>query len=250
MPEPPVIRVLGDPALPGPTNMARDESLLGRVGCGQSPPTLRLYGWDPPTVSLGYFQRYADFEALSAPAGTLAVVRRLTGGGAILHDRELTYSLTLPADHRMLSGGPNRLYELAHAAIIDALASMGVSTGLAGVSDGSGAARGPFFCFARRHRYDVLAGGDKLAGSAQRRRRDAVLQHGSMILGNRYPQQPTASVEGIDSAPWAKVRSCFVNQLAKVSGEQFEPGCWSEEELADADALTAKYAGDDWVRRC
>lgn len=250
MPEPSIIRVINDPALPGPTNMARDECLLDRVGCGQSPPTLRLYGWDPPTISLGYFQHYTDFESLPAPAGELTVVRRLTGGGAILHDRELTYSLALPVDHRLLSGGPNKLYELAHAAVIASLNSMGVSTGLAGVSDDSGAARGPFFCFARRHRYDVLADGDKLAGSAQRRRRDAVLQHGSMILGNRYPQQPTAIVDGIENAQWAELRKCFVDQFANLSGEQLEPGCWTEPELDDAEALIEKYTGDEWVQRC
>ncbi len=85
-----LIRVIQDGTLDGPTNMARDEALMTRVGRSESPPTLRLYQWDPPTISLGYFQSYADYESLPAPAGTLSVVRRLTGGGAILHDLELT----------------------------------------------------------------------------------------------------------------------------------------------------------------
>src|SRR5580765_2945407 len=87
-------RLFIDDPLDAVTNMARDESLLESVGRGESPPTLRLYQWSPAAISLGYFQDYAEFEALPAPAGTLAVVRRQTGGGAILHDLELTYSLT------------------------------------------------------------------------------------------------------------------------------------------------------------
>src|SRR3990172_9526549 len=108
----PRLRVLHDPPLDGPTNMARDEALLTLVGTSQSPPTVRLYQWNPPTISLGYFQHYGDYVSLPPPAGTLPVVRRLTGGGAILHDLELTYSLTLPTGHQLLAHGPGRLYEL------------------------------------------------------------------------------------------------------------------------------------------
>ena len=86
--------------------MARDEALLTLVGTSQSPPTVRLYQWNPPTISLGYFQHYGDYVSLPPPAGTLPVVRRLTGGGAILHDLELTYSLTLPTGHQLLAHGP------------------------------------------------------------------------------------------------------------------------------------------------
>ena len=75
MTDSPAIRVLNDPPLDGPANMARDEALLVRVGERRSPPTLRLYQWDPPTVSLGYFQPYADYEALPPPVGQLAVAQ-------------------------------------------------------------------------------------------------------------------------------------------------------------------------------
>ncbi len=126
MPSTDTIRVINDPALAGPVNMARDEALLAQVGDGISPPTLRLYQWDPPTISLGYFQRYADYESLPSPAGELAVVRRQTGGGAILHDLELTYSLALPLAHPLLAKGPSKLYEVAHDAIIACLAELGI----------------------------------------------------------------------------------------------------------------------------
>ena len=251
--------------------MARDEALMTLVGTRQSPPTLRLYQWDPPTISLGYFQRYAEYESLPRPAGGLAVVRRLTGGGAILHDLELTYSIALPIDHPWLSKGPNRLYEMAHDVVIAALANMGVSGSRCGASDGSGAARGPFFCFERRHGFDVLVNADKIAGSAQRRTRTAVLQHGSIILGNRFPQQPTATVlppnpnlngkrgaRALDPPPTLRarfvesvdrVRRLIVEEWAKMTGVTFEVGTWSDAEFDAASILRVKYAGQEWTRR-
>ena len=243
------LRLLSDPPLDGATNMARDEALMTLVGSAQSPPTLRLYQWDPPTISLGYFQHYADYESLSPPAGRLPVVRRLTGGGAILHDLELTYSLSLPVGHSLLADGPSRLYELAHDAVIEFLASLGLQTQRCGTSDDSGAARGPFFCFERRHRHDVLVGADKIAGSAQRRTRTAVLQHGSIVLANRYAQQPSAIVdrpfdESIRSARWA-----MVDTFARISGVDCGPGGWSGEEFTAAAALCDKYAGMPWTQR-
>ncbi len=249
MNDPRKLRVLNDPPLGGPTNMARDEALMTLVGTSQSPPTLRLYQWASPTISLGYFQHYADYESLPSPAGGLPVVRRLTGGGAILHDLELTYSLSLPVGHLLLADGPSRLYELAHDAVIESLTSLGLRTTRCGTSDDSGAARGPFFCFQRRHCYDVLLGGDKIAGSAQRRTRTAVLQHGSIVLANRFTQQPTAVIESPFEESIRDVRSAMVEAFASISGVSCMPGGWSDEELTSAAALRDKYAGDPWTQR-
>lgn len=229
--------------------MARDEALMTRVGTALSPPTLRLYQWDSPTISLGYFQHYADYETLPAPAGGFPVVRRLTGGGAILHDQELTYSLSLPVGHPLLADGPSRLYELAHDAVIESLTSLGLRTTRCGMSDDSGAARGPFFCFQRRHCYDILLGADKIAGSAQRRTRNAILQHGSIVLANRFAQQPTAVVERPFDESIRGVRSAMVETFARIPGVSCMPGGWSGEELAAAEALHEKYASEAWTRR-
>lgn len=230
------------------------------VGRSKSPPTLRLYQWDPPTISLGYFQHYADYESLPAPAGTLAVVRRLTGGGAILHDLELTYSLALPSNHELIAKGANRLYELAHEAVVACLGSLGLTAAVGPtlqpderearepVAD-SGPTHGPFFCFERRHRYDVLIGDNKIAGSAQRRTHEATLQHGSIILGNRYAQQATAVTPLPFDDAVQHLRSGFVEQFAKITSAQCRPGDWSAEELAAAQELVAKYTGDAWTKR-
>ncbi len=244
----PVLRFLDDEALAGPVNMARDEALLEAVGACRSKPTIRFYEWSEPTVSLGYFQHYQDFASMDEPIRSLSVVRRLTGGGAILHDRELTYSLAIPLDHALLRGGPNRLYEVLHDAVIGALASLGATAHRGGEDDGSGAAKGPFFCFARRHRYDVLIGSDKVAGSAQRRTRAAVLQHGSIILERRFVEQPAAdlSTHGVQSAT---LRRALRESLVEVAGVELRAGVWTTAELAAADALVAKYAGAEWVGR-
>lgn len=243
------IRVLLDTPTDGPANMARDEALLTCVGRGESPPTLRLYEWTPPTISLGYFQRYAEYESLPPPAGELPAVRRLTGGGAILHDQELTYSLALPLDHRLLGEGPNHLYELFHEAVTACLAAIGAAVAACGVTDDSGPTRGPFFCFARRHCYDLLLLDRKIAGSAQRRTRDAVLQHGSVILSNRFPQQPTAQICKPYASTIERVRSTLPAQLAERTGEHIRRGQWTDTELDLASDLLAKYAGDAWTRR-
>jgi lipoate-protein ligase A len=229
--------------------MARDEALMLAVGAGEAPPTLRLYQWDPPTISLGYFQKFAEYEALEPPARNLAVVRRPTGGGAILHDLELTYSISVPIGHELLRGGPRRLYELAHDAVIAALRPLSVELARCGVTDDSGPARGPFFCFERRHCLDVLLDREKLAGSAQRRTRQAVLQHGSIVLGNRYAQQRTAALAVAFDRALSQVLAAFPLEFARVAGLGIEPGGWTEAELARAAEIEGKYAGAEWTRR-
>ena len=242
-------RLLIDSPADGVSNMAHDEALLLGVGEGTSPPTLRFYKWDPPTISLGYFQKYSEYQALPPPAGELAVVRRTTGGGAILHDREWTYSLALPVSHPLLTGNAARLYELVHDALIDTLSLLNVRTQRCGFTDDSSAGRGPFFCFDRRHCLDVLLDGQKLAGSAQRRAPQAVLQHGSIILSNRYQQHHVASItEHIDLDDQALLRP-FIDALEQRLDVKLEEGEWSENELARAEDLAAKYGGEEWTRK-
>ncbi|MDO8631563.1 MAG: hypothetical protein Q7R41_13840, partial [Phycisphaerales bacterium] len=99
------------------------------------------------------------------------------------------------------------------------------------------------------HCYDVLLGRDKIAGSAQRRTRQALLQHGSIILGNRFAQQPTAQPGGDYDSLVAVVRDRFVEVFAAASGVRLEPGDWSQAELQTSEQLISKYAGGEWTRR-
>ncbi|AMV20946.1 biotin/lipoate A/B protein ligase family protein [Planctomyces sp. SH-PL14] len=161
---------------PGDWNMAVDAWLLDRA-VDHHTAAARLYEWNAPTVSLGHFQKLTD-PAVSGRFAPLPKVRRLSGGGAILHDRELTYSLAVPAEHS-LARDPTGLYSLVHDRIIAVLAAMGVESRMRGEAR-SGPE--PFLCFGRGDPRDIVLGPHKILGSAQRRRRGAILQHGALLL--------------------------------------------------------------------
>ena len=155
------------------------------VGRAQGGCCLRLYRWQEATLSLGYFQEYQD-RGGHGPSRNCPVVRRLTGGGAIVHDAELTYSLVVHGGHP-LAARRERLYQAAHGALIEALAALGIAAALKKGAELFSGSRSkivltPFLCFQRPTAGDVLVGETKIAGSAQRRRRGAVLQHGSVLL--------------------------------------------------------------------
>jgi lipoyl(octanoyl) transferase len=238
---PDTIRLLIDPPLDGPTNMARDEALLQRVACRDVRPTMRLYQWEPATLSLGYFQAYADVNAQPAAIRAMPVVRRLTGGGAIVHADELTYSLTLPNDHPLLRGGPVRLYEFVHEAAIEMLAALGIRAERAGLNEPANSQRGPFLCFQRRHSLDVVVGSHKVLGSAQRRTGDAILQHGSLQLAGAKPA-------GAPLPRPAAFADPLVASFARHTGVHVAPAEWCADCLALADRLVEKYAGPAWTQ--
>jgi lipoate-protein ligase A len=160
-----------------------DEWLYRTAGEPGGAVTWRTYTWSEPTLSLGYFQKAGSQPSHLAH---LPYVRRLTGGGAILHDRELTYSLTIPSKHALAMMDTTALYERVHAAVATALAEFGVEAAPRGdCADPAGgvrAQRGPFLCFRRCHAQDLAVADCKVVGSAQRRNPKAVLQHGSIML--------------------------------------------------------------------
>ncbi|MEX0866012.1 MAG: lipoate--protein ligase family protein, partial [Pirellulales bacterium] len=170
-------RLIVDDAARGTWNMALDESLL-QFAPNQKRWTLRFYQWSRPTLSLGYFQSHAGRSAHAASRAA-DLVRRSTGGGAILHDAELTYSITLPAAETS-RGHSDWLYYALHETLIDALVEFGVRAGLQPRNRPDPDAD-EFLCFRRRTRGDVLlaaapgAHAWKIAGSAQRRSKGAVL---------------------------------------------------------------------------
>lgn len=186
-------RLILDPPAAGAWNMAVDEALLEAAAIQHDQtliPTLRFYVWSEPTLSLGYFQRVQDRHQ-HPPSAACALVRRSTGGGAILHHRELTYSLVWPAPDRF-SARAQSLYGVVHESLIECLARQGVTAELNERADTQPQDEQPFLCFERRAVGDIVIGSNKIAGSAQRRLRCAVLQHGSLLLyGSRYaPELP------------------------------------------------------------
>ena len=245
--------------------MGRDEALLRACVELDTPPVVRLYAWDPATISLGYFQEFDERNALDPALRALPVVRRTTGGGAILHDLELTYSIILPISHPLVRHRPNALYEAAHRAIIAAVRSTatavnpsairahGCGTDSAEGGCGGSSQRGPFFCFARRHAYDVVVarpdgGADKLAGSAQRRTTTAVLQHGSIMLESRRPAQPCATWSAVAGRTISgeEATTRLTRELGRELGA-LQLRQWRDEELQAAAAHRARYAGEDWT---
>ncbi len=182
-------RILPHVSADGPANMALDEALLDTVSADPGNAYLRTYEWTEPTLSLGYFQRLADVQ--SDPRWrAAAVVRRLTGGGAIWHHHEVTYALIVPASHPLAR--PNTaLYRAVHAAIVEMLAGVGIKAERRGDDaspDRPGLDR-PLLCFTDRDPEDLVYQGFKIVGSAQRRRHGAILQHGSLLLA-RSPCVP------------------------------------------------------------
>ncbi len=205
--------IVDEHARSGAVNMAFDAALLqifsNAPGC-----VVRVYRWSQPTVTVGYFQD--PVSCRDVLPGSLPVVRRLTGGGAILHDRELTYSCVVPVRHPLHSD-PVRLYARIHGAIVQLLQDCGLPcrlrsadpdspsvprglpvTGLA-LPSGLPSSAQPFLCFLRQDPNDIVCtSGEpqaltrKIAGSAQRRRRGTVLQHGSILLrtAGLTPQLP------------------------------------------------------------
>jgi lipoate-protein ligase A len=255
-----------DPPASGACNMAVDEALLA-AAADTGTATLRLYEWEEPTLSLGYFQRYDDRRQHAASLNC-AVVRRSSGGGAILHDRELTYSLTLPA---RLVPDPQALYTRVHCATIELLMRMAGGEGsgwalrLCDRDSAASAGAEPFLCFQRRSCGDVLlrqpadvssdASGTsewKILGSAQRRRRGAVLQHGSLLL-ERSPAAPElpglGDLTGL-AFPAERWRKALPAALAEALGIRLQEGGMSAAVRTAADAIARqKYGAREWSRR-
>jgi lipoate-protein ligase A len=176
-------RVIQTPPASGTWNMAVDEAILETVGQGLVPSTLRLFSWEPPCLSLGYAQPVSDVDMAALKACGWGLVRRPTGGRAILHTDELTYSVIAPLQEPRVHGSILESYRCLSEALLFALHSLSL---LAKAEKdyavpGTTQAIGPV-CFEVPSNYEITVGGKKLIGSAQARRREGVLQHGSLPL--------------------------------------------------------------------
>ncbi len=163
----------------GARNMALDSALMECMPAG-GVPVLRLYAWSRPTLSLGYFQKPGEVADLDfAGRAGVDLVRRPTGGGAILHHLELTLCLVLPAGHALLEGSVPDSYLRLGRPVVEALRGLGLEASFRG---GGAGERHAANCFSGLACPDVVVGGRKIFGSAQRRRRQAGLFHGSLLL--------------------------------------------------------------------
>lgn len=251
-------RLIESPRLDGARNMAQDEAILTASESGSNAPVLRLYGWSVPTVSIGCLQDASTLEGRGLP-----LVRRITGGRAVLHDRELTYSVIAPNSLGVFSGGILETYSAISLCIINALRDIGVEASLerAGSRPGSGPAGGAKeACFHTPSRYEVLASGKKLVGSAQRRFKRTFLQHGSIlfaideglnarIFGEEVVKRMTTigNLSGISEDDF---RPILVKRLSEGLNASFLPSRLTEdEESIEQDLLHSKYLSSGWNLR-
>lgn len=175
-------RLIYDPPRPGEINMLRDQEILAEVAAAAAPPTLRLYSWAPPALSLGRFQKTGEVVDVRACRRLgIDIVRRPTGGRAVLHDRELTYSLAIPDRRSLIPAGVVPAYRFISGALLDAFARLGIEAQLSSEKK-QGAGLAPGSCFDTPSAYELHVRGKKVVGSAQMRREGVLLQHGSILL--------------------------------------------------------------------
>ena len=265
-PDAPGWRLLVTEAVDGATNMAVDEALLRSRLAGTGPPTVRFFAWAPPTLSLGYGQRLdARIDADAAAGLGIGLVRRPTGGSAILHegpDLELTYSVVARAGD--FEGADDLLatYRWIGTALTAGLVALGVAAEMVPVQ-ASDPATMPAFCFARTGSFEIEVGGRKLVGSAQRRRGAGFLQHGAVMLGAEpgrlarvFPGggDPLGGMTTLEAAlgrrpAYDEAAERLADAFRVVHGLALLPGGLSAGEVADVDALVRdKYATPAWTR--
>ena len=269
---PPVFwRLIHSEALDGATNMAIDESVLHAVADGQAQPTLRFFAWDPPCLSLGRAQSASDADLSRLQSQGWGLVRRPTGGRAILHRDELTYSIAAPMNDPRVAGSIVESYRRLSAGLLAGLNQLGLSA--ESNSSHSGQSLGGPVCFEEVSEYEITVGKQKLLGSAQLRKRGVVLQHGTLPISgdttlicevlafaNSSARQSArarmldraASLTsvGINNVCWQDVAKAMATGIAEALNLTLQPGGLSEAEQIMAKKLRAeKYANESWTLR-
>src|SRR5207247_565563 len=242
---PPICRLVPYAVADGPHNMATDEALLELASFGQA--SLRFYGWSEATASLGYFQAEVLRREDSCLAG-LPYVRRPSGGATLVHHHEVTYALALPAGAPWQTG-ESWLCRM-HGFVAAALAGLGVTARLC-----SPTPEPPFagvLCFQHFTPGDVLIGTAKVGGSAQRRQRGALMQHGGILLAAspHAPVLPGIRELSGQSLSDEEISTASVREFARQTGWDVVPGAWRAAQRRRIESLTVdKYASDAWNKK-
>jgi len=224
------------------TNMAIDEAIFAMREKLGLPATLRFYAWKPAAISIGYFQKIEDPSLEEYKRQKITIVRRFTGGGAILHRNEITYSLACSTNEFPLLQDITKTQQLVHEAIILGLQNLGIRAELERKETKG---PDPYFCFVTPSKYDVVEDGRKIAGSAQRRRNRAFFQHGSILMDNKIT--PKSSKQKKDRG---KIINSLILGFEKRLGIRLLPGQLTKEEVKLSQELKEiKYSTRNWNYR-
>jgi lipoyl(octanoyl) transferase len=245
----------------GDENMAADEYLLTSFERWRV-PVLRLYGWDPPAISLGRYQGAGCVNIEACRRDGVSVVRRITGGGAIFHDREITYSIACGSgflDEKRHSVAES--FEKLNRFIIDMYRGLGLEAAYArDAAPRPVIGPPPAFCFSGNEDYDIIIGGRKIGGNAQRRKGEVIFQHGSIPLSidtgriTRYFNTSIGSMNftSLNEAagrdvPEAEAVSRLAESFMKCLGCELESQDLGEDDLMEIRSIIEKkYARDEW----
>ncbi|MBN1220263.1 MAG: lipoate--protein ligase family protein [Anaerolineae bacterium] len=218
-------RLLITPPLDGATNMAIDEAILYVLAGGHGIPTIRFFQWEPPCLSLGYNQHWSDVNEAACQQLGYTWTRRPTGGKAILHTDEITYSLIIPQADPRIQGGIIESYRILSLGLLRGLEKLGVQAGQARREDVRAQRKairtesGPV-CFDTPSHYEITWKGKKLIGSAQLRRKQIVLQHGTLPLhGNLNRILETLTLSGTEYVQQAELLPHRATTLEQVLGK-------------------------------
>ena len=243
-------RLIIDPPAAGSWNMSVDQALMETADT-YAQPTLRIYSWHPATLSLGYFQYYETRLAHKESLGCTCV-RRSTGGGAILHDQEITYSLCLPSANRW-SKKNTELYDLIHQATIETLRQWNIAAQLfPKIPEKTSAQKTKeknqaFLCFERRTSGDVILDQFKIGGSAQRRSPNALLQHGSILLAKSTYAPQLPGIQDLSGKPIDRdeLTEAWIQSVNRQLKFDLLPAQLSENEFES----TKKIENERYVRK-
>jgi lipoate-protein ligase A len=237
-------RWLPDIVADGPWQMASDEVMLESAAAGTA--SVRFYRWSEATLSLGYFQP-EEARRSDPRLARLPFVRRATGGAALVHDNELTYALALPSGAEWHKAGVNWIDRM-HGVIAAALGRLGV--GARGVGRGEQRKLGEVLCFLDQTPGDLLVSGQKVVGSAQRKHRAALLQHGGILLARSESAPALPGLHELAAFPsrdFGAIEREVLEVLRTREGWQITPGDWTEAELLRRDELIrTKYTRTSW----
>ncbi|MFT3890246.1 MAG: lipoate--protein ligase family protein [Anaerolineales bacterium] len=265
-------RLLITPPTRGAWNMAADELILEHIGRGEALPTLRLYAWNPPCLSLGHAQPFSDVDVNRLRERGWEVVRRLTGGRAILHTDELTYSVIAPLSEPRVEGSILESYNRLAQALLLAVKSLDIPVEMKEGKPNNSAMPNPV-CFEVPSTYEITVNGKKLIGSAQARKKEGVLQHGSLPLTGdltricqalKFENEPAREnaakrllerATTVESAlgqkiSWEAAAQAYIQAFEAQLGLHLETGELSKSESERTEELVKeKYAHPTWTER-